>query len=69
MPNKTSNNEEAEAILSSIKEEIAKPRTAKSARAVELEEPFTFPLSESRWPGLARPGRRAHKPVTYPGAS
>lgn len=69
MHNKTLNKEAADAILSGIKEEMAKPRIAKSARGAEPEESLTFPLSESRWPGLARPGHRAHKPVTHPGAS
>jgi hypothetical protein len=69
MANKTVDTKAAKAILIGIKEEMAKPRVAKSARAAELKEAFTFPLSESRWPGLARPGRRIHKPVTHPGAS
>ena len=68
MTNKALNKEAAKDVLSGIKEEMAKPRVAQSARA-EPEEPFTFDLSESRWPGLSRPGRRVHKPLTHPGGS
>lgn len=69
MTNKTLDKEAAKAILSGIKEEMARPRIAQSARGADAEEPLTFPLSESRWPGLARPGRRLHKLVTHPGSS
>src|SRR5208283_1165042 len=57
MANKNSIKESEEAILRGIKEEMAKPRIAKSARRARPELPRVFPLSGSQWPGLARPTR------------
>jgi len=68
MAKKISNKESAEDILGGIKEEMAKPRIARSAREAGPEDLRVFPLSGSAWPGLARPVRRFCRLVTHPGA-
>jgi hypothetical protein len=69
MSNKNSNKESEKAILSGIKEEMAKPRIAKSARAAEPKERPVSALNRIAGPGLARPSRRPRGPETHPGAS
>jgi len=61
MAKKNSNKESEKATLGRVEEEMAKPRIAKSARIAEPEMLHIFTLSESKWPGLARPIRRSHR--------
>jgi hypothetical protein len=68
MANNSSKQESARATLIGIKQEMAKPRIAKSARGLGPEQLEVFPLSGSAWPGLARPSRRPHRLVTHPGS-
>ncbi len=69
MTNKNSDKEAEIATLRAIKEQMAKPRIAKSARTAKPEDPPVFPLSGSAWPGSASPSRRHHRLATHPGAS
>ena len=68
MAKKIAKKESARATLRDVKEEMAKPRVAKSARSGEPKELRIFPLSGSSWPGLGTPVRRHLKGVTHPGA-
>ena len=68
MAKKMTKKESARVTLRDVKEEMAKPRVAKSARSGEPEELRVFPLSGSSWPGLGTPARRYLKAVTHPGA-
>jgi hypothetical protein len=68
MANNSSKQESARTTLLGIKQEMAKPRIVKSARAAAPEQLEVFPLSGSAWPGLAPPSRRPHRLVTHPGS-
>ncbi len=68
MSNKNSDKEAERATLRAIREQMAKPRNAKSARTAKSEYPPAVPLVGSAWPGLEHPSRRRPRLVTHPGA-